>query len=435
MKKNIILIAILGMTLVFGIVLTGCPGPHDPDPTKYTVTFNADGGTVSPASKEVISGNAAGTLPTPTKSGNNFGGWYTAQNGGGSSFTATSVVTAPITVYAQWISGEPTEYTVTFNAEGGTVSPASKEVISGNAAGTLPTPTKSGNNFFGWFTKNGTGGDWGDSFTTATVVTADITVYAQWGSGEPTLYTVTFNADGGTVSPASKEVISGNAAGTLPTPTKSGSNFGGWYTAQNGGGSSFTATSVVTGDITVYAEWLATNETIVEHRGTWYNGGITLVIEASQITISGASTPGLNGTFSIRIFGQDGDITDYQYTHGMKCKLVNGNLVILEGSGMSELHGTWTRLGGGDTAKLQGTWVKVHGPEILEPAKFTFTGSSYMHNEGYTTERSGTCVVNETAHTITIDDPSLTFSYSFTDDTTLVVTGVHEQVDGTFIKQ
>jgi uncharacterized repeat protein (TIGR02543 family) len=50
----------------------------------------------------VEEGKTTGILPTPTKAGNTFGGWYTAANGGGTVFTATTTVTADITVYAKW---------------------------------------------------------------------------------------------------------------------------------------------------------------------------------------------------------------------------------------------------------------------------------------------------------------------------------------------
>jgi uncharacterized repeat protein (TIGR02543 family) len=92
-------------------------------------------------------------------------------------------------------------------------------------------------------------------------------VYAKWGNTEPTRYTITFNADGGTVTPASKQVNSGDPADDLPTPTKSDNTFGGWYTAQNGGGDVFTSATIVTASITVYAKWTATggnNEKPVE---------------------------------------------------------------------------------------------------------------------------------------------------------------------------
>jgi uncharacterized repeat protein (TIGR02543 family) len=38
----------------------------------------------------------------PTRSGYAFGGWYTARNGSGGKFTASTAVSANITVYAAW---------------------------------------------------------------------------------------------------------------------------------------------------------------------------------------------------------------------------------------------------------------------------------------------------------------------------------------------
>jgi len=47
-----------------------------------------------------------GTLPSePRKTEYTFSGWYTAVNGGGTQFTATTPVTDDITVYAKWIAG------------------------------------------------------------------------------------------------------------------------------------------------------------------------------------------------------------------------------------------------------------------------------------------------------------------------------------------
>lgn len=47
-----------------------------------TVTFNANGGTVSPESKAVVVGGAYGSLPTPTKDYNTFKGWFTSRSHG-----------------------------------------------------------------------------------------------------------------------------------------------------------------------------------------------------------------------------------------------------------------------------------------------------------------------------------------------------------------
>jgi uncharacterized repeat protein (TIGR02543 family) len=69
----------------------------------YTLTFDAQKGTVSPTSKTVICDAAAGDLPTPTRVGYIFGGWYTATSGGGTQYTATTVVTSNLTLYAKWV--------------------------------------------------------------------------------------------------------------------------------------------------------------------------------------------------------------------------------------------------------------------------------------------------------------------------------------------
>ena len=83
---------------------------------------------------------------------------------------------------------------------------------------------------------------------------------ADYPSFEQEFCTVTFDSQnaGSAASPASKQVALNAAAGVLPTePVKNGFIFGGWYTVANGGGTVFTAETVVTGNITVYAKWTA----------------------------------------------------------------------------------------------------------------------------------------------------------------------------------
>jgi uncharacterized repeat protein (TIGR02543 family) len=75
---------------------------------EYTVTFDLDGGNIDGISdsRQVVSSGSvdSGNMPSnPNKSGYAFGGWYTAQNGGGTAFTATTTVTADTTVYAKWL--------------------------------------------------------------------------------------------------------------------------------------------------------------------------------------------------------------------------------------------------------------------------------------------------------------------------------------------
>lgn len=71
--------------------------------SSIVITFNANGGSCSTANKNVTSGSTYGTLPTPTRSGYKFNGWYTAASGG-TKITASSTVSATSnqTLYAQW---------------------------------------------------------------------------------------------------------------------------------------------------------------------------------------------------------------------------------------------------------------------------------------------------------------------------------------------
>ncbi|MDR1341685.1 MAG: glycosyl hydrolase 115 family protein [Prevotellaceae bacterium] len=74
---------------------------------KSVLTFDAQGGTVSPATKSVATGQPVDGLPVPKRSGYNFDGWYTQPNGGGEQYTATTVASGSVTLYAKWTPEAP----------------------------------------------------------------------------------------------------------------------------------------------------------------------------------------------------------------------------------------------------------------------------------------------------------------------------------------
>lgn len=71
----------------------------------FLVTFDAQGGTVSPTSMTVTNGKTYGNLPTPTRSGYSFNGWWTGTAGSGAQVTSQSVVTNTTahSLYAKWL--------------------------------------------------------------------------------------------------------------------------------------------------------------------------------------------------------------------------------------------------------------------------------------------------------------------------------------------
>jgi uncharacterized repeat protein (TIGR02543 family) len=207
------------------------------------VHFNAQGGSVSPTSKTVNCNSQVGALPTPTRNCYAFDGWFTGTNGTGTQYySTTSVNSDNITLYAKWTL---TTYTLTFNAQGGAVSPTNKTVNCGDAAGTLPTPTRNCYTFGGWWTGiNGTG----SQYVSSTVPNSNITLYAKWTINT---YTLTFNAQGGTVNPLSKIINCGELTGILPTPTLTNHVFEGWWTGANGSGTQYTSNTIAIGNATL----------------------------------------------------------------------------------------------------------------------------------------------------------------------------------------
>ena len=250
----------------------------------YTITYNGNGGTAGSANKSV---------------GCTFKSWNTNAAGTGTAYNAGAGynANASATLYAQW---------------------------QNPAAGNLANASRTGYTFDGWYTAaNG-----GNKVTAATTITGNTTLYAHWtiikysvaynangGSGAPisqtkeygkalTLsstkpsksYTITYNGNGGTAGSANKSVSctfknwNTNAAGTgtaynagasynanssatlyaqwqnpavgnLASASRTGYTFDGWYTAASGGSKVTTATAI-TGNTTLYAHWIIGNCTI-----------------------------------------------------------------------------------------------------------------------------------------------------------------------------
>jgi uncharacterized repeat protein (TIGR02543 family) len=71
---------------------------------------------------------------------------------------------------------------------------------------------------------------------------------------KPLYTTISFDSVGGSFVP-SRQVMAGDPYGTLPTPTKAGYTFQGWYD----GATRVTASTVPTKDVTLKAQWSANN--------------------------------------------------------------------------------------------------------------------------------------------------------------------------------
>lgn len=140
---------------------------------KYTVTFDAQSGTVVQKDMQVTFDSTYGDLPTPTRTGYTFTGWFTAETDGTEVKSTSAVTTASDhTLYAHWTANT---YQVSFNSNGGDEIPPIDVTYDGTYEN-LPDATRYGYNFDGWYTESGTKIE-----KTARVdITDNMTLYAHW---------------------------------------------------------------------------------------------------------------------------------------------------------------------------------------------------------------------------------------------------------------
>ncbi|MBE5870424.1 MAG: hypothetical protein E7294_04090 [Lachnospiraceae bacterium] len=95
-----------------------------------TVTFNANGGNVTPAYAIAGEGNKLDSLPTPVKEGSTFNGWYTAKTGG-TKVTKDTTFTSDTIIYAQWTENPVITHALTFDMNGHGTAPAQQILAEG----------------------------------------------------------------------------------------------------------------------------------------------------------------------------------------------------------------------------------------------------------------------------------------------------------------
>ena len=216
---------------------------------KYTVTFDSYGGTPVPPVQEVEYGLTATKPADPTLKGYTFAFWYLGEDEqNATAYDFDTPVTENITLTAKW---NINKYTVAFNTDGGTPVPPAQEVEYGLTATEPAAPEKTGYTFDGWYL-----GD--EKYDFSAAVEQNITLTAKWTQNT---YTVTFDPNGGNElaeADKTKVVKIGEAYGELPTPTRKGYNFAGWYTEAEEGTvvTADTTVSAMT-DHTLYAHWEA----------------------------------------------------------------------------------------------------------------------------------------------------------------------------------
>ena len=168
----------------------------------YTVSFNVDGGS-EVAAQTVINGKSATKPADPTRNGFVFVGWYVDAE-----FTApyafgSAPVTADTTVFARWSAATENgkEYTANLDANYEGAEALASVVTVGGKLFNLPTLTREGFTFGGWWFSNEFNGDkLSHKYEEGMLLDANTTLYALWQA----------NAEGGKLQAPVVNVQSGN---------------------------------------------------------------------------------------------------------------------------------------------------------------------------------------------------------------------------------
>lgn len=176
----------------------------------------------------------------------------------------SSSVNPKFRIYFPWKDFESSECKISFGTSASSLTKTSNDVDNNTDMCYYDLGSKFGNLTKGKtyyikvsVTKGGT------TFTSSTysfVAGGGNKTFLDYSTVAASTVTATFNANGGTCSTASKTVTRGSTYGTLPTPTRSGYTFNGWFTAASGGSKVTSSTTVsATGNHTLYAQWTCTH--------------------------------------------------------------------------------------------------------------------------------------------------------------------------------
>ena len=169
-------------------------------PTTYTVSYNANGGTGTPAS-QTKTHNVPLTLTStkPSRNDASVGSYTVTLNANGGSVSSTSLTAARTTSYTfkGWntaANGSGTSYAsgASYTANAAATLHAQWDSSTTTAAVTLPVPTRTGYSFKGWATSTSASSGITGSYTPS----GNVTLYAIWEAN--TLF-IRYHANGGVV--------------------------------------------------------------------------------------------------------------------------------------------------------------------------------------------------------------------------------------------
>lgn len=327
---------------------------------------------------------------------------------------------------AKYVARSTISYSISYNQNGGGSVASWPKTLKLDQSGEIATPTRTGYDFTGWSVSSGldpatakysTNGTTWKSITSSTMLFGGgatkvyvknltelatggkITLKANW---QVKVYTVAFNANGGTGAP-SNVTYEHFGSVTLPTktPTKSGRTFLGWAKSATAKKSEFTPGREYTyayfgGNITLYAVWdTPITITFDANGGTGapsaltceYNGSI--VIPLTMPTLTGRTFKGWD---LVKDSGALDFVAGRTYTYEKLSELVatfgdsNGNLKVYANWSVNQCVIVFDPNGGILPAGESGIKIGQYATYLSEMPTPSYTGATFV---GWFTERAG----------------------------------------------
>lgn len=209
-------------------------------PTNYNVIYQLDGGVVGVNSPEsyTIEDDLV-VFPNPSRVGYTFQGWFDTPSFDGNPLVAINPNRLEnITLYAKW---QVNQYTITFDAEGGTAVPDLTQDFASVVA--QPTnPSKTGHTFIGWLNQ-------GTPFVFSTMPVDGADLVADWDVNS---YEVSFDVNGGQALTNTSIDLDYGSPTDFATPLRTGYQFNGWSDGERNWTSSDT---MVDRNLALSASW------------------------------------------------------------------------------------------------------------------------------------------------------------------------------------
>lgn len=243
----------------------------------YTVAYNLNGGTIkTPGTSSYTIETANFSLPTIEKFGYAFTTWkYKNVPVDVNNLPATNSreVSQSITFDADW---QAVSYKITYDTNGGNSLDEGSYTIESETI-TLPVPVRDKHIFLGWYTNQNLSGQ--PITTIPKGSTGDKVFYAKWLRA----YSISYELNGGTnVENPPSTFTKESETIVLPTPTRKGYSFGGWFADESLAGTA--QTEIQKGSIEdriYYAKWLIINYKLNYHS----NGGDLPAIYPQTYTV------------------------------------------------------------------------------------------------------------------------------------------------------